>query len=147
MSVRDPMEELADLILYNMDDWWTEIAAMEPRVGGSHVRLPVVKGIVGNIVESFVIRKDTALRCLRPVRAVIRRLPGYLRLIYRLRYREGQTRQEVADKARIELRTVDRRLWVIRHRVAHQLRRMTTDDLLELMTLARRLKGSVGDLP
>ena len=139
MSMRDPMEELADLVLYHLDDWWAEVRAMEPSPGGSLVTLPATRGMTGSVVESFVLRHDAALRALRALHATVRRFPAHLREIYRLRYRDSLTRDEVSVKARCELRTVDRRLAIIRGRVAAAFRSMSEGDRAEFERVTRSM--------
>jgi len=133
VSIRDPIEELAEIFLYNLEDWWAEVRVMEPQASRSFITLPAVRGAAGNIVESFVLRRDTALRSLRVVRGVVRRLPRHLKEIYRLRYREGLTRDEISEKAHCHVRTVDKRLAIIRGRVAGRLSRLVGDDKADLM--------------
>ncbi len=128
MSMRDPLEELADIILYNLDDWLLEVAVREPRNSSSLVTLPVARGVAGNIVETFVVQHLTALSALRTVKGVVRRLPPYLRQIYRLRYRERLTRDEISLKVPCHVRTVDKRLTIIRGRVAARLATMKGDE-------------------
>jgi len=133
VSIRDPVEELAEIFLYNLEDWWAEVRVMEPRTNRSFITLQGVRGTAGNIVESFVLRRDTALRSLQAVRGVVRRLPRHLKEIYRLRYREGLTRDEISQRAHCHVRTVDKRLAIIRGRVAGRLGRFIGDDKAELM--------------
>jgi len=121
MSLRDPMEELAEYLLRNLADWWAEVRVKEPRLSQSWIRLRGTRGVSGNVVETFVFQRDELYRVLSSVRRVIKRMPRHLRQVYRLRYVRKLPREDIAIQLRIGLRTVDHRLAIIRGRVAGRL--------------------------
>ncbi len=138
MSMVDPMERLADLFLANLTDWWAEVSAKEPRPGGSVATLPAVRGVTGNMVESFVFQRAHILEVLSEIRGVVRRLPPHLKKIYRLRYVRGKRRDDIARELRIGTRTVDARLSIIRGRVAGRLRQLDQEKLAAFWQETRR---------
>ena len=138
MSVRDPMEELAERLLLNFSDWWAEVNVKEPRAGRDHITLKGARGVTGNVVETFVFQRAELLLVLGGVHAVIRRLSRHLRQIYRLRYVQGKLRDDIALELRIGTRTIDHRLSIIRGRVAGRLARFHTDDLAGFWQEIRR---------
>ncbi len=140
----DPWEELADLVLYNLEDWLREVMAMEPKVSSSLVTLTAARGVAGNIVESFVMRRDQALRGLRVIDGLVRRLPAHLRCVYRLRYVERLTRKEVAERVHCDIRTVDKRLGIIRGRVAARLRSMEAESCADFIQVLCRFCAGFG---
>jgi hypothetical protein len=134
------MAELAEIILTNLDDWWAEVRTMEPRSSRSVVKLAVARTTGGNVVEAFALRRDTWLRILRRFRGVIRRLPPYLRQVHRLKYKLGMTRDEISGSAHIHVRTVDKRLGIIRGRMEgclYSLRDADREELERLIGLMR----------
>ena len=131
MSMRDPMERLADKFLLNLADWWAEVNAKEPRTSRDHVRLKGSRGVVGNAVESFVLKRAELKEVLAAVRGVLRRLPPHLREIYRLRYVEKLSILAISERHLIGTRTIDHRLSIIRGRVAGRLTKLERPDLAE----------------
>lgn len=129
MSLADPMERLAELLLVNLADWWREIGEKEPRQGASTAVFPVVRRSTGSKVESFIGQRAEILDVLSVVRSVVQRLPAHLKTVYRLRYVREKSRTDIAFELRIGTRTVDRRLAVIRGRVAGRLRRLNPKKL------------------
>jgi DNA-directed RNA polymerase specialized sigma24 family protein len=136
--MRDPMEELAELFLMNLSDWWAEVNAKEPRASASITVLPATRGISGNIVESFVFKRAEILEVLTGIRGVIKRLPAHLRKVYRLRYVKNRKREDIAWELKIGTRTVDHRLSIIRGRVAGRLRRFEEERLAGFWREIRR---------
>ena len=137
----------AELVLKNLHYWWNEVRRMEPRVVGLPVEsllddsLRPAQGVTSNPTEAFALRHLAWLRPLARLRGVIYRLPPHLKQVYWLRYRKGFTRDEVSEKVPCHLRTVDKRLTVIRGRVAWCLRRMKPDEREALGQVVRRFTG------
>lgn len=141
MSCRDPFGELAEVVLLNLHYWWVEVSTMEPRV----IALPAEhfgdgpppgSGHVSDPTSSFALRRERWLGVLKQLRGVIRRLPPHVREVYRLRYRQGFTRDQISGAMHIHVRTVDKRLAIIRGRVVGCLQRMRQDDRTALCQLA-----------
>ena len=138
----------AELLLRNLHYWWNEVRRMEPRIVGLPVESllddslrPVQGGATSNPTETFALRHLAWLRPLARLRGVIYRLPPHLKQIYWLRYRKGLTRDEVSVEAHCPVRTVDRRLTVIRGRIGECLRRMKPDEREALNQVIRRFTG------
>ena len=121
---------------------------MEPRIVGLPVESllddslrPVQGGATSNPTETFALRHLAWLRPLARLRGVIYRLPPHLKQIHWLRYRKGFTRDQVSAEAHCHLRTVDKRLTVIRGRIDGCLRRMKPDERAALNQVIKRFTG------
>ncbi len=148
MSCRDPFMELADQILQNLSDWWVEIHLAEPRIVPPPVKQqaqappPPRGGLPANPVEAFADRREELLAALRPVRRRVKKLKARLREVYRLRYRDGLTYDQIARALvpQAGKRSVERYVEQIRACVAGTLRRQSAERLELLWQLVHAQK-------
>jgi len=143
MSRRDPFLDLAEAVLENLSDWWTEITLAEPRVVARPVKWqlenppPSHDGPPANPVEAFAARREDLLAALRPIRRRVKKLKARLREVYRLRYGEGFSYAKIAAELvpQAGVRSVERYVEQIRACVAGTLRRQKPERLEVLWQL------------
>jgi len=126
MSARDPILQLADIVIRNYDDWRLIVMTMEPRHPGSIVKLPYGPTPQSSPVERFVMRRDQLIEILDLVGRVIdlSRRSRFIRRLIEYRYEQDLVYKEIADRLNCDEKTVRRKLDHLRRRVAGVLLNM-----------------------
>jgi DNA-directed RNA polymerase specialized sigma24 family protein len=113
--------KLVDFLLYNLPALKEQHEAMMPKSSTSVVVLVQRRGSFGSSVERMVIKRATLSMLVDALERAIKYLPADCRKVYRMKYRAGMRHRQIAKRAYMHERTVDRKVDFIRNAVTQQL--------------------------
>ena len=114
--------QLIDYLLYNLPSLKDQAADIHPRQTPVYAVL-YQRGRKGGSsqVESVAINRATITLVLDAVERAVKHLPPDCRKIYRMKYRAGMRHWQIARKAYLGERTVQRKVEIIRDAVCQRL--------------------------